>query len=141
MELFGGYMERLERRWSIRKNLYVNVDLQVPAYGTRLKRVVPATLLDISLGGAFIGTQLPLPPDTVLAIKLKLPGVFIRNGFRLHAKAVHNTSRGVGVTFLDMRAGLINVLIEALSRQQKQLKPVMPVSLLPGFAINTVFKV
>jgi hypothetical protein len=126
-------MERLERRWSTRKNLYANVELQVPAYCTHLKRAVPATLLDISLGGAFIGTQLPLPPNTVLAIKLKLPGVFVRNGFRLHARAIHSTPRGVGVSFVDMRAGLINVLIEALSRREEQLKPAGQV-LLPVFA-------
>ncbi|HEX5056642.1 MAG TPA: PilZ domain-containing protein [Gammaproteobacteria bacterium] len=128
-------MERLERRWSTRKNLYVNVDLHVPAYYSYCKRVIPATLLDISLGGAFIGTQLPLPPDTVFAIKLKIPDVFVRNGFRLHARAVHNTSRGVGVSFVDMRAGLVNVLIEALSRQDTRIKPAKP-TIYPGFAVH-----
>jgi hypothetical protein len=134
MELWRITMERLERRWSTRKNLYVNIDLQVPAY---YKRIIPATLLDISLGGAFIGTQVPLPPNTTLAIKLKLPGGFIRNGFRLNARLVHNTPRGVGVAFVGARAGVIKALIEALSRQEKQLKSVKP-AILPGSA-NKVF--
>lgn len=125
-------MERLERRWSTRKNIYVGVDLQAPSYS---KGEVPATLLDISLGGAFIGTRTLLPAQATLTIKLKLPGCFVRSSFRLNARIVHCTPRGVGVSFVGVPAGVIHALCEALSKQEKQPKTLKPYAL-PGFAMN-----
>jgi hypothetical protein len=123
-------MECPERRWSTRRNLYLSVDLQVP-----FKGMVPAALLEINLNGAFIETQVLLPVDTALTIKLNLPDNFVRSSFRINIRIVHSTSRGMGVAFVGMRAGVINALIKALSTHEKQPVPVKP-SMFPGFAMN-----
>jgi hypothetical protein len=111
----------MERRSSTRTTLYQNISLVVPSYN---KRVVAATVLDIAVGGAFIETEVLLPDKAALIIELKLPGKFVQNKFRLNARLVHRTLRGVGVTFVGLPAGMIDALNQALSRYEKQSEPV-----------------
>src|SRR5688572_12879936 len=110
----------MERRSSTRKNLYQSISLVVPSYN---KRVVTARVLDIGLGGAFIETEVLLPDKAALIIELKLPGKFIQNKFRLNARLVHRSLRGVGVAFVGMPAGMTDALNQALSRHEKQFEP------------------
>src|SRR5690242_19321772 len=97
----------MERRSNARKDLHMSVIVQVPAYN---KRVVQATLLDISLGGAFIETEVLLPANAGLVIELKLAGKFVQNKFRLNARIVHRALRGVGVAFEGVPVGIANAL-------------------------------
>ena len=124
----------MERRWNTRKNLYLSVTLEITSYNNR---IVPAKLVDISPSGAFIETQVLLPDNAALIIDLKLPGDPAQNSFRLNATMVRRTMRGVGVVFVGLRAGVINALSEALSRQEKRLEPFEP-DMLSGFAMNKV---
>jgi hypothetical protein len=117
----------MERRSNIRKGLHMSIVVQVPAYN---KRMVSATLLDISPGGAFIETEVLLPANAGLILELKLPGKFVQNKFRLNARIVHRALRGVGVAFVGVPVGIANALTKALARYEGQ--PVIA-----GFLINT----
>lgn len=114
----------MERRSCTRKNLYQSIDLQVPSYN---QRVVAATLIDISLSGAFIGTQVLLPADGALVLELQLPGNAVQNRFHLNARTVRRTARGVGVAFVDLPADAGNALSKTLShpyeKQPESFKP------------------
>jgi hypothetical protein len=122
----------MERRWNIRKNLYLNIALEVTSYN---KRVVAAKLVDISPSGAFIETQVLLPDNAALVMEFKLPGKSVQNSFRLNARMVRRTMRGAGVVFVGMRASVINALSEALSQREKQLEPLKP-DTLSGFGMH-----
>jgi hypothetical protein len=122
----------MERRSNTRKNLYQGISLVVPAYN---KRVVTARVLDIGLGGAFIETEVLLPENAALIIELKLPGKFVQNKFRLNARLVHRTLRGVGVAFVGMPPGMIDALSQSLSRHEKQSEPFTP-DVVSGFAMS-----
>jgi hypothetical protein len=113
----------MDRRWSIRKPLYLGVTLEIPS----CNQAAAATLLDISLGGALLETQILLPSNAVLTMLLKLPGKSVRNYFSLKARMVHRTLRGAGLAFVDMPTGLSNALSEALFQYEQQLE-------LSGFA-------
>ena len=122
----------MDRRSNSRQNLYRSISLVVPSYN---KRIVTTTVLDIGLGGAFIETEVLLPDHAALIIELKLPGKFVQIKFRLNARLVHRTMRGVGVAFVGMPAGMIDALGQALSRHEKQLQPLKP-DMVSGFVMN-----
>jgi hypothetical protein len=111
----------VERRLSARKNLDLRVILEIPSYNTQR---VSATLHDISSRGAFINTQVPLPSNAPLFLELKLSGNSAQYNFRLNSKMIHSTSRGMGLSFVNIPAGVINTLSDALSQYEKQFEPV-----------------
>ncbi len=113
----------MERRWSARKNLYLGIRLEIPSYK---QQEVAATLVDIGLGGAFIETEVLLPPNATLSLMLNLPGKSVRNYFRLNAKMIRRTLRGAGLVFVDMPTGLSAALGEALFQYEQQLEPLAP---------------
>jgi c-di-GMP-binding flagellar brake protein YcgR len=114
----------MDSRLSARKYLQLDITLEIPTY----RKQELATMQDISLGGAFIETQVLPPSDDPLIVGFKLPGS-LQKSFSLSARVVHRAPRGVGVAFLDMSSGLINELNKALIQYEQQLDP---------FQLNTV---
>jgi hypothetical protein len=110
----------MDRRWGTRKYLLLRVGLEMPSYS---KQVLPASLLDIGMGGVFIETEVFLPTDTPIIIELKLPVNLSQNSFRLNARIVRRTIRGVGIAFVGMAAGVVHALSEALCLYEQQLEP------------------
>jgi hypothetical protein len=122
----------MERRSNSRINLYLSTVVQVPSYN---KRIVPARLVDISLGGAFIETEVLLPANAALIIEFKLPGKFVLKKFRLNSRIVHRSLRGVGVAFVGIPVGTANAMAKALSRYEEELEPINP-DAVAGLVIN-----
>lgn len=100
----------MERRSNPRKYLRRQITLEIPSS----RKPIGATMLDISLGGAFIEVDSVLRVSTILMIEFRLPDSRPQNTFRLFAKVVRRTRAGLGVAFLKMPMGTLHALNEAL---------------------------
>jgi hypothetical protein len=106
----------MDRRWKPRMNMHLGIRL-IPVFN---KRVVAATLRNISLRGAFIEMQALLPSNAHMLIELKFPGNLLKNSFHLYARIVRRTPAGAGVAFVGVPAGVISVLEQVLYQYEQQ---------------------
>jgi hypothetical protein len=107
----------MERRLSPRRYLQLNIQLEIPSHSQSL----PASLMNISIRGAFIETDAPLSLSTPLIIVFKLlSGADFQHSFRLYARVIRRAHTGVGVAFLPMPAGVTDALHAALSLHEQQ---------------------
>lgn len=102
----------MERRANARKPLHQRVRLEIPA----LRDPISATMLDISLGGAFIEMDSLLRASAPLIVEFRLPDSRPQNTFRLFAKVVRRSPGGLGIKFLKMPQATLHALSEALLR-------------------------
>ncbi len=111
---------KAQQRWSAR----LPVTLEVALYDLSAQPVGARPLLmrarNISVGGMFIETDTPLPPDTtvVLAFGLRLKDQ--QPYYRLPATVVHVAPDGMGMMFNSFDRELVNSLRRILHRQQLQ---------------------
>ena len=101
----------MERRAYSRKYLRLKIKVEIPAKRTPIS----ACLLDISRKGAFIEMPSLLPASTTLIVEFRLPDNRPQNIFRLYAKVMRRTARGIGVSFLNMPAATLQALDAAIA--------------------------
>lgn len=99
-----------DRRWSARKNVSLQVTLEVPQHA----EPVEARLRDLSMGGVFVETRFLLPRSPLM-VRFRLPGR-LPDGFCLEARVVHRGPAGAGLMFTRTSTLVIRALSEALSR-------------------------
>jgi hypothetical protein len=111
---------KVQQRWSAR----VPVALDVALYDRSSQPLGARPLLmkarNISVGGMFIETETPLPPDTqvVLAFGLRLQEE--RPYYRMPATVVRVSPDGIGVMFNSFDREMVDSLRRVLHRQHVQ---------------------
>src|SRR5688572_5602855 len=106
----------MDRRLNSRKSMHLGIRL-IPVFN---KRVMAATLRNISLRGAFIEMQALLPSNAHMLIELEFPGNLLQNSFHLYARIVRRTPAGAGVAFVGIPSGVVSVLDQVLSQYEQQ---------------------
>lgn len=111
---------KAQQRWSAR--LPVALEVAVYDRGAQPAGARPQVMRarNISVGGMFIETQTPLPPETqvVLAFGLRLQDE--RPYYRLPATVVRVAPDGMGVMFNSFDREMVDSLRRILHRQQIQ---------------------
>ena len=100
----------MEHRWSIRKP--VRLDALVLH---RLSGLMPATVLDINLEGAFIAMEYPaLPPLAIVELSFALAIDGKRTIQQTEAFVIHHSCNGYGLMFKDFRLSAFQAVKDVL---------------------------
>ena len=95
---------------SARRRRHPRLDVQCKMMAYTQGRHFPLTSTDLSFGGAFFDTDEPLSLGMMLEIELHSRHCQARST----ARVVHQSDRGIGVTFVDPASGFVDALYEVI---------------------------